>query len=300
MEVMFHIGLAKAGSTYLQRWYAQHPDIVQFQDLFPIIKKGQWQLENDPKLTVLSDERFSSWIKHTAGWVKNIDLSFDARAYQRQTRDYLYALQPNAQILIVTRAATPGLLKSIYSQYVKTGGTCTFNDFFDVAADTIAKAFDYEHMVELYGEKFGRDRILALPLELMRDDPERFFSIIEQRFDLQRWRLPPQKINVSVNEEEMLFYPHLNRPVTGLFKAMLGNRGYRVLLLYIKLLSSGLISPLAKLYGLTHRRALKQQFKDMDTYLQRIMPSSQTVPLDDVFADYRALYGVKDKEIKSA
>ena len=59
MEVMFHIGLAKAGSTYLQRWYAQHPDIVQFQDLFPIIKKGQWQLENDPKLTVLSAEDLS-------------------------------------------------------------------------------------------------------------------------------------------------------------------------------------------------------------------------------------------------
>jgi len=277
MRVLFHIGLAKAGSTYLQRWFASHPDIVQMQDLFPIVKKGQWLLENSPKLAVLSDERFGCYLRHSAGWDKRFDESFDPRDYQRRTRDFLYQLNPDAHILLITRAPSAGLLKSIYSQYVKTGGSESFATFYRQKAVLVAAAFDYESLYELYVERFTVDRTLVLPLEFMRRDLEGFLGVIEQRFGLSRFRLPKQRINVSVSDREMLLYSRVNRAVSAQLGRLLDKRGYRVFMLYIKLLSSGLLRPLAHAYGILHPNALKNQFVGIDNILEQVRPKGQKV-----------------------
>lgn len=290
MQSLFHIGLAKAGSTYLQHWWAAHPDVLMYHDLFPIVKRGQWRLEDSPKLSVLSDERFASYIKHEANWGKRVDPEFNIQEYQRKTRDFLYDLNPHADILIVTRAPSIKLLKSVYSQHVKTGGTLDFDTFCDDLMPVLKHAFDYASIIELYREKFPSENITVLPLEWMIEDQEAFLSYIENAYGLSRFRLPPSKVNTSVSGEEMFAYIRLNRVVTAIFKRLPKVGVYKLLMAYIKLLSSSVLKGFAKAYCKRHAEAYASFFTSAEGRLEGFRKDGEIESYSPQFEKYRAAY----------
>ncbi|MGB0370594.1 MAG: hypothetical protein ACPGN3_04530 [Opitutales bacterium] len=290
MRSLFHIGLAKAGSTYLQQWWSAHPSVLMYQDLFPIVKRGKWQLEDSPKLTVLSDERFSSYIKHEADWEKRLDPDFDIVEYQRKTRDFLFDLNPNADLLLITRAPSVKLLKSIYSQHVKTGGTRDFDSFYEEMLPVLKSGFGYAEVYDLYKEKFSESQITVLPLEWMSKDQDGFLSFLEEKYGLEHYRLPPSKVNTSVSDEEMFAYPRLNRTVSKYLKHTQKIAGYKGLLAYIKILSSNVFQGFAKSYCKKHSEEFEAFFANADRYLEEFRSDRDIISYSPQFEEYRSAY----------
>ncbi|HEX8585563.1 MAG TPA: sulfotransferase [Allosphingosinicella sp.] len=117
-----------------------------------------------------------------------------------------------AHILLLTRGFR-SVLVSGYSQYVREGGEEDFYVFREVGQEDMAyavHAWDYDYLVRIYREAFG-GRVIALPYELLRDDPSAFLRALEARLGIDRLDIPLDRLNPSLKPHEMRWYPRLAR-----------------------------------------------------------------------------------------
>jgi len=98
--------------------------------------------------------------------------------------DRIKAVWPEARILIIFREQK-SMLSSIYRQYVKKGGGRTFKQMLDPEGSGHGRGpgfslrhIKYDQLVQHYQKLFGADKVLALPLELLRDNSGVFFEKI--------------------------------------------------------------------------------------------------------------------------
>ena len=95
----------------------------------------------------------------------------------------VHRLFPGAKVLIVIREQRSMVLSG-YKQYAREGGVQGLSRFlhpkkrlrswpvFDLAY------FEYDRLIRCYRELFGADRVLVLPYEMLRSEPEQFVSRI--------------------------------------------------------------------------------------------------------------------------
>jgi hypothetical protein len=69
-------------------------------------------------------------------------------------------------------------------------------------------SWNYGHLVGLYRQAFG-GRVILLPYELLRDDPEAFVRELESPFGLEHVAAPGERPNPSLSGEELRWYPKL-------------------------------------------------------------------------------------------
>ena len=115
MEIIFHIGLHKTGTTFLQRYvFPKLKNVNLFcTDGRPF--NGIEDLEKD-KINLISIENLSG-------------SPFSSNEFTRYTiMEELAKLYPNAKIIVTFRNKN-SWLKSLYSQYIKTGGTYTYPEW---------------------------------------------------------------------------------------------------------------------------------------------------------------------------
>jgi hypothetical protein len=217
---LIHIGYAKAGSTFLKRWFESHPEIAYskhgiagFADIHDISKQAA-----DPsggvRLRVSSSEALatpSPWAGGIPDYLSDRQRA-DGSESDRACRE-LAAVFPGASVLLVTRGFKSMMLSS-YSQYVRTGGSA---EFFAAApdfgsTDGTRHAWNYDRLIETYRASFG-DRLIVLPYELLRDDPQRFADLLSERFGLSRHPVPKKRLNLSLSPVELRWYPRLARPL---------------------------------------------------------------------------------------
>jgi hypothetical protein len=118
----------------------------------------------------------------------------------------LAELFPAAHILIVTRGFR-SMIMSSYSQYVRSGGSLSLEEL--VGNAQRENPWDYDWLSDLYRKRFGPEKVLVLPWELLRDDPAAFVGHIERRFDLSHIPPSPQRVNASLSPIELRWYPTL-------------------------------------------------------------------------------------------
>lgn len=99
-----------------------------------------------------------------------------------QALEQLKSLFPNAGVLLTIRAQVPMTL-SVYGQYLAQSGTCRFDEF--LGAGPIPTGFSpflrpdflmYDTAIRAYFDAFGRDRVLVLPQEMLRTNPDKFYQ----------------------------------------------------------------------------------------------------------------------------
>ena len=188
LRPLVHIGYQKAGSTWLQRYLFPNaalgfsgdavsestiknriiaPHDLDFDAeetrvrLMPSIQK---RIGNG-LVPVLSAERLCGDLHH-----RRID---SARNAQR-----LAGLFPEANILIVVREQKATILAT-YKQYVSAGGLLSLERYLGGGDGMMQwpfeiEQFEYHRLIEHYVRLFGEPRVLALPLELFRDDGRAF------------------------------------------------------------------------------------------------------------------------------
>lgn len=204
--MLIHIGYHKTGSSWLQR----HLFSAKAGAGFTAFSKGRNGPINElivsPNALDFEAEAVRSRFAKLTGEATNDGLTpvisserlsghpFTGGHDSKDLAERLAAVFPDGQILIVIREQREMLL-STYRQYVKAGGAWSLAEFLDPPVDTRTRVplfdpshFAYDRLIRTYMQLFGDGRVLVVPYELLRSEPERFVGTIVQ---FARVALPP-------------------------------------------------------------------------------------------------------------
>ena len=214
---LIHVGYPKTGSNYLRRWFAAHPEIAfaagglaGFRDIYQLA--GDAALPGEvPLVRVTSSENLA--VPGPGPAAGDQPPGHDLVAAQERACALLQSLFADAHILIVTRGFRTATWSG-FSQYVRAGGDPERFALFEPHRSGPASrgGWDYNQLIGLYRRAFG-GRVIVLPYELLRDDPDRFLREIEAPFGLSRFPAPAGRANPSLSPEELCWYPRLTRIV---------------------------------------------------------------------------------------
>lgn len=221
---LLHVGYPKTGSTFLQRWFESHPQLSYveggiggFRDVYSIARNAACGTAA-PLYRVTSAEALSA-PRRDAG-AATIDYArteeVPVAAAQHEACATLAGLFPGAEVLIVTRGFRSMIVSSL-SQYARSGGHLDpFELLRGVAArgdERFYQSWDYDALIGEYRLRFGEDRVIVMPYELLRDDAEAFVRTLSARLGVAEHRAPRDRVNESLSPSEMVWYPRLTRMV---------------------------------------------------------------------------------------
>ena len=213
---LLHIGFAKTGSTFLQRWFAEHPQlafadggIAGYRDVYAIAR-GSVMPRADIRYHVTSYEGLTTPHRYAGEALVEHGGDWDLKSAQSRVCATLASLFPSATIFVVTRGFRSMILSS-YSQYVRSGGDDRLAEL--VASPVAHDPWNYDHVVDVYTGAFGEENVIVMPYEMLRDDPDRFVRILEDRLGLTHHAALPDRVNPSLSPEEMYWYALIARGV---------------------------------------------------------------------------------------
>jgi len=184
---LIHIGLHKTGTTWLQRGlfadagagFCQPWERRAITDRFvvsdpitfdPSATREMFEAEGacpEGLIRVMSHERLSG-MPDSGGYDRKRIAEDLARSF------------PEARVLIVVREQV-GMIVSAYAQYVRSGGTLSLRRWMNPPERGRARlpAFDeryfmFDRLTGLYRDLFGSERVLTIPYEQLRADPDAF------------------------------------------------------------------------------------------------------------------------------
>jgi hypothetical protein len=189
-STVLHIGFHKTGTTALQsQFFTRLPNCAyltrvgpysaEYRALFRNLRfagDGEYlqdtvgalmnEIRGRPsRMLLISDEGLSGMI-----WRPS--------SYRERIAERLYQLFPEGRIVICVRNQST-MLRSMYSSYVKKGGSAPFGKFVDGKAPHYPVNLDhlcYDTLVERYQTLFGRERVLVLPFEMFVQEQSDFLS----------------------------------------------------------------------------------------------------------------------------
>lgn len=202
MKYLVHIGYPKAASTWLQNtvFSGQDPRIKGlgfpdcgtkpggglFLDSFGAVDKKRHYVSpfdwpnkdkvaraiaettpSDCEVTVLSNEVWAGH-PHSGGVTGQI------------LADRIYSVLPNAHVLIVVRNQLDSMF-SAYSDYLdRWGGLAKLDSLlvpkglWDQAPSFSPIYYDYRPLIRYYDQLFGREKVIVVPFELIKESTDRF------------------------------------------------------------------------------------------------------------------------------
>lgn len=229
--ILLHIGMHKTGSTWLQNdifasaahgfttatGAPRHSLVADFvtPDAFhydaQAVRKAysdhhREAAENDLTL-VLSHERLSGY-PSSGGHDR------------RLIADRLFETFPEARVLIVLREQR-ALIRSMYSQHITDGGTGSIRQFLDTPEPALGRRpgfrlsfYEFDRTIAYYQSMFGLDRVLALPFEMLGENPGGFVAEIQSFCGIAGTDVGAVK---RANERRPLVMQLAQRPLNALF-----------------------------------------------------------------------------------
>jgi hypothetical protein len=294
---LIHVGYPKTGSNFLRRWFDAHPELgfvnrglAGFDSVYAVARQGA---SPDPRLgwRVTSAEALAAPDESVGR--PRIDYG-DERAVpmgeaQARVCATLASLFPSAHILVVTRGFRAMIL-SAYSQYVRTGGTESFEDFYRPGSNRAARwreTWDYDHLIALYRAAFP-ERVIVLPYELLRDDPAAFTRALAAPLGIAPCDPPVDRPNIGLSPVELAWYPRLTHFVRAL---PVGNRlRRRIEGRYLRAARANrLTRPVALLQRLRPRSPVGEDLLT-DDLARSVWGRAESVRSDPLYAPYLGDY----------
>jgi hypothetical protein len=249
---LIHIGSPKAGSTALGAWFAAHPQVDYRPDgiggyhgAFELAARAAGPPTEQPLWQVTSSEALS--VPRTGDVPSAHEDPVPRRAVslaesRRRVCETLRRLSPGATILIVTRGFR-GRAVSGYSQYVRMGGRLLPGEVLAGRYEP-GEEWDANGLIELYRDAFGPDRVIVMPYELLRDEPERFVRLLEERLGLDG-SPPLPALNVALAPEAIYWYRVLSIAVAAVSRVLGRRVGGWLYRRYVALIARDRLSVLA-------------------------------------------------------
>lgn len=187
---LVHVGYPKTASTWLQGQVFLRPDsgfhsIPPLEILEHLLLRDVMSFDVDAALRSFEPHLREARNRRLVPLLSNEILVGDpiqgGRYWGMTVAERLHQLFPSARILIVIREQLSMLLSS-YRQHVRVGGTATLEGFVhrDAGFDAVCRLefFEYDRMIATYQRLFGRQAVLVLPYELLRQSTEGFVEPI--------------------------------------------------------------------------------------------------------------------------
>jgi hypothetical protein len=298
---LIHVGYPKAGSTYLQEWFAKHPQLRYATGGLAGYRTVYEMCHADARpyrYHVTSSEGLSA--PHPAmgsfrtRGVGDLDAALD-RLPERQAEvcATLRALYPGSRILVVTRGFR-AMVYSGYSQYVRTGGAL---DLGAVCAAHVERCatddrhhLNYDHLIGLYAEAFGEENVIVLPYELLRDDERRFVAVLEERLGIDHFDAEIGRVNPSLSPEELYWYPRIAGALSAA-SSRLGPRAHRRVSRWrVERAFTNRLRPLVGLLGRTRPGRAVTPADVPDDILRCCRGKATRLRHDPLYAPYAAEY----------
>lgn len=188
-----HVGLAKTASTWLQR------EVLPYHPQLWVIRTGMGKpefIDCVRELWKFNDNSFdaSEWrstfnelVARYAPEQQLVGISSENLAGNLITgaqvaviADRLAGFFPRTKIILVLRHPVDYVL-SVYNQYVRMGGLKSLRGFLTdttIPGRAITNRLDYQNLIRLYTTRFGRENVLVLPLEWLREDADAYLQAI--------------------------------------------------------------------------------------------------------------------------
>ncbi|MEO8619702.1 MAG: hypothetical protein ABI625_01480 [bacterium] len=238
---LIHIGYPKAGSSFLQLWFQQHPDlryvpggVAGFHSVYEMCRRSgesySYHVTSSESLSTPSD---SAGMVGAHGPGERDIPDVPIRERQAQVCALLRDLNPGSRVLIVTRGFR-GMILSSYSQFVRSGGRLGLEAMCSNLSATVGRDeghyFDYDYLIGLYIDAFGDENVIVLPYELLRDDQDAFLRTLEEQLGVRHAPVESGRVNESLSPEDLYWYPRISRAAATVSSALpprLGNALYR-------------------------------------------------------------------------
>ncbi|OWY20272.1 hypothetical protein C7N43_21160 [Sphingobacteriales bacterium UPWRP_1] len=292
---LIHLGYGKAGTTFLHKWFQEHPQLVYRQfgiGGFTDIKEiYQYLYElpdgHKPVYFVTSHEDLSFW-KGPIGSIGAELIAYSIKEHQQRVCNWLYALMPNSVILIITRGFET-IIKSGYSQYVRIGGNLHFDVFIQGVKSLILDFWDYDYLIGLYQDKFGKENVIVLPYELLEENSIAFIREIEERLQIEHFEFKPQKVHPSYNSEHIYWRVKIANYCVTLAKWLPPAVAQRLYQLYIAEIANNSNSSLINLLIRCYPNR-KEQIALPDSYIAEFKYKAKLLKAMPVYKHYLRYY----------
>ncbi len=297
---LIHVGFPKTGSTWLQRWFEANPQVL-FRECGiggysstldicrPVIDRSRVRCRvtsHEDLITPTPKDIHGNIPRDEVGNAGGVAHDLIPQR-QLEVCEELFQLFPDAHVLIVTRGLESGL-KSGFGEMVRSGLPLTSTEFFgdEERLRNMLRHGNYGRVVAMYRRMFG-GRVLVLPYELLRDDPERFRRAIEDFVGLPPCDWPAGKINASLEPFELRWYPWIAKAIYRL--PVLPRVRQALLRRHVRAIRSGRWKPFAR--ALDRLSGRPAQPVEVPPGVCELMRGSADVLLGDArYAPYRDDY----------
>jgi hypothetical protein len=299
---LLHTGWAKAGSTFLQEWFARHPQLryvphsfAGFRNVFQLADVAQETPAPGYRYYVTSSELLGSGGNVPYGnalYSFRMSADRDLRAGQRRVCSMLREIFPDSKVLIVTRGFS-GIIRSLYSQYVALGGELEFLEYLEAYTAILEQWLDVDYNLGLYREAFGHENVLVLPFELLKNDTPAFISTVEDFLDVDHFDVVPGVRNPALGADRLYWYSRLSRylvsPVAELFGPARARRLYS--LYSFKIVRPDRLGFAVRLLNAVSSRSTNMDFPD--GYLERFRGVANTLSESELHRPFLDQYLVE-------
>jgi hypothetical protein len=252
-----HIGDYKTGTTWLQKYfYSIHPDISYLGGPFnnQLLEKYLHELIDSRDLD-FDSKNLRKKIEKQVGLIipgKKTGISrevFSATNFvtgenARRNAERLYSIFGDVKVVFIIREQI-NMLTSIYSQYVKMGGTLPIKSFvFDpIVSNGLLERLKWHKQITMYREIFGADNVHIGLYEEFRDNKEKFLYSLSEFLEIGNVLLK-NEINSRANKALSSFSCEIARIGNKAFRSHLNNAKNNGLLnkLLLKIASSKTIT----------------------------------------------------------
>ncbi|MGZ3910879.1 MAG: hypothetical protein ACXVBR_12385 [Flavisolibacter sp.] len=234
---LIHIGYPKAGSSFLQAWFAAHPafayengGIGGYANLYSLTREASRGRTGDIQYFVTSFEGLATPQENADGlWsdqpTEKPRTPHQCRISQKAVCETLHSIFPEGKVLIITRGFK-GIIQSSYSQYLRVGGQESLEEMLRLFSTKPYHQFiNYDYLITLYREQFGSENVIVLPYECLREDPEGFLALLEQKLEVPHAEIPVGIVNPSLTAEQQYWYRFLSASMAKCLRA-LGKKYY--------------------------------------------------------------------------
>jgi hypothetical protein len=182
-STIVHIGYHKTASTWLQLCVFPHLGQVRYGD--PILRYLLADLATAPAESFFAAPFERVFRQSQEGATLPVLLSdegvsgslWDGYGAGPRSAERLAKVLPDSRILVLVRRQDD-MLRSIHGQYVNEGGTRSLGDFLSgrrIEGSRLSlEHLEYDKLVRLYVDLFGRDRVRVMPYEYLRAQPSPF------------------------------------------------------------------------------------------------------------------------------
>lgn len=187
MTLLIHPGFHKTGTTWLQEQLFSDKALfnmmmshVEIDSL--IVRPHDFDFDAGPARFQVAEKLSSSQAVNVLSSEILVGNPFYGSRDAVGLAHRLHAIAPDARILLTIREQG-AMLRSLYQQYVKRGGSLPIRKFLNQQCEPgyfgfAPDIFRYERHAALYAKLFGAKSVLVLPQELLARNPRRFVDLL--------------------------------------------------------------------------------------------------------------------------